>query len=530
MGELIGAIIIIYLAYLFIVYIVIPIVSAAAVIAGALGLLTVICGGCFALYVATRSFFSSFLENLNPYTTYEDPHADSVCGRRGYFFGPGFHQISITVSDAFSNQQKFIDDIISAGSVTGFMVFFHTIFIISVYAFVYIFGTVFVCVYSCILSIVILIGMFLFFLLFSALWLADRFFLLLRSITARCPNCKRRSVIPAFVCPKCGAEHTRLTPGPYGTFHRECSCGQRLPTTVFNGRSKLKSVCPHCRTSLAHGGAKQFGVQLVGSMSVGKTTYLTAFWHLFLEQIRNKPDVSFTLFPANAFDELEDWYQSGYTEATNDMNANMYSVILNRRGKTPFQFAVYDVAGESFSELDVHEQQQQFRYCEAIIVVLDPEDPQGAERCISGFVEEFGKLRKKRTTKLSTIPLAVVISKGDLYKREIGLPKIRVQANAILAASATNSTTGQAPFSTEMDEESVLFMARTDLCRRFLRKHGFENAINLLEGTFSNLAFFPVSALGYVAGTGQSFEPWGVLEPMRWIVRQAGEDTLYLDI
>ena len=207
------------------------------------------------------------------------------------------------------------------------------IFYISITLSTYAIGAVFICVYSLILSLVILTGMCVFFLFFSVPWTADRLFLLLHAITCRCSNCKRRSIIPAFVCPKCGAEHTGLTPGPYGTFHRKCSCGQRLPTTVFNGRLKLKCVCPYCHTPLAHAGAKQFGVQLVGSVSAGKTAYLTAFWHLFLEKIRKTSGVSITLFPKDSFDELENWYQTGYTEATNDMNANMYSVILNRKGK-----------------------------------------------------------------------------------------------------------------------------------------------------------------------------------------------------
>ena len=487
-------------------------------------IVTVASGGILcALLASSFGFFSAFFEHINPYSTYVDKHTNATNLRRGYFFGPGYHQIVVTASSAFSKMRTLIETITQKEeSDRGFLV---SVFFGSAILFAYVFGSIFVCIYSFIMSLVILTGMCVFFLLFSVPWTADRLFLILRSITVRCPNCKRLSVIPAFVCPKCGAEHTGLTPGPYGTFHRKCSCGQRLPTTVFNGRLKLKCVCPYCRAPLAHSGAKQFGIQLVGSMSVGKTTYLTAFWHLFLDKTRKNPDVSIKLFPKDAFDELEHWYQNGYTEATNDKNAKMYSVILTRRGKTPFQFTLYDVAGESFSELDAHEQQQQFRYCEAIIVALDPEDPQGSERCISGFVQEFGKLRKKRTTKLSDIPVAVVISKGDLYKREIGLPKIRIQANAILATNGTDCSPSSVAV---IDDELALFMARTDLCQRFLRRHGFENTINLLEGTFNNIAFFPVSALGHAVEMGQTFDPWGVLEPMRWIVRQTGEDTLYL--
>lgn len=511
------------LAILFIVYVVLPVLGIILVV-------TTAAGGCYALFVSTVSFFGSLVEHINPYTTYVDNGRHASYGRRGYFFGPGFHQIAVTVSGAFARQQQYIERIKGDGTLTGFMAFLHGVFFYSAAVFIYLFGSAFVCVYSALLFLVIFSGMCLFFLFFSLLWTADRLFLLLHAVTCRCPSCKRLCVIPIFLCPDCGTEHAGLTPGPYGVFHRKCACGHRLPTTVFNGRSGLGCVCPFCGTPLAHSTARQFGVQLVGSTSVGKTAYLTAFWHLFLERLQNDPELSVQFFPQEAFDDLEIWYQDGCTAATNEKNANMYSAILSREGRTPYQFTLYDVAGESFTELDANEQQQQFRYCEALIVVLDPEDPHGAEACISGFVEEFGKLRKMRASRLASLPVAVVISKGDLYKREIGLPKIRIQANAILTAARSGQE--QPSSDTVMDEESALFMARTDLCRGFLRRRGFDNTLNLLEGTFRSLAFFPASAMGHAAGTGLAYAPWGVLEPMRWIISQdAGEElALYLDV
>lgn len=98
--------------------------------------------------------------------------------------------------------------------------------------------------FSVILSSAIIIGMVVFFLFFSILWLTDRIVLILKSIHSRCPNCKRKSVIPVFICPTCGLEHKKLVPGPYGVFKRKCTCGAMLSTTFIGGRSEYEAHCP----------------------------------------------------------------------------------------------------------------------------------------------------------------------------------------------------------------------------------------------------------------------------------------------
>ena len=63
----------------------------------------------YALWISSSSFMKSLLLHKNPYTTYVDKHAEAASGvRRNYFFGPGYHQIAITIHDAFENQSGHI--------------------------------------------------------------------------------------------------------------------------------------------------------------------------------------------------------------------------------------------------------------------------------------------------------------------------------------------------------------------------------------------------------------------------------------
>lgn len=84
-------------------------------------------------------------------------------------------------------------------------------------------------------------------------------------------------------------KHARLVPGPYGIWHRRCSCGKKLPTTFLLGRSALKAFCPVCGNELAASDVQQFSLSVVGGTSSGKTVLLTAFYHNFLEALdKNK--------------------------------------------------------------------------------------------------------------------------------------------------------------------------------------------------------------------------------------------------
>lgn len=492
--------------YCVVVYVIIP-------IAGILGVIALTIGVSYAFFISLKSFITSLILHINPYTTYIDKNLKASSGvQRSYFFGPGYHQIAITVKDTFYNLKSYIDSIgawwkafrIGHKWILNMWV---GIFYISACVCAYVFGTAWAALFSLLLFTVIFVGMCGFYVFFSLLWLGDRITLMIRSIHSRCPNCKRISIVPAFSCPDCGTQHQNLTPGPYGVLTRKCTCGRKLPTTIFNGRSKLEALCPYCQSTLAISDARQFGIQLVGGTSAGKTTFLASYWHHYIEQLKSDSQLEFSCFPEDAFDELEHWYQNGLSIATSESNASMYSIIHKRGGCVPIQMTIYDVAGESFTDLSTDVQQQQYRYCEGIVIVVDPTATLELNiNTVSGFVSEFKLIKGVHSSHLSHIPVAVIISKSDLFKKELGMPKIKSIYN----------------HSAKDDELSgiTLSSVRNDVCRDFLCSHGFDGLLNMIDGEFENTQYFPVSAMGHEAEESVAYEPWGVVEPISWIIQQ----------
>ena len=516
MGWLILIAIVLVLLYLLIVYIIIPIVVPIAIIA-------IIGAGIYGFIKSIQGFSSSFIEHMNPYKTYTDKSPNAPSGvNRNYFFGPGLHQIKETIKDAFSKMTSYHEDLIEKRNkyatyswgwkkyvINGSV---WMMYIVAVSC-IFVFGSAWTALFSVAMATVILLGMAGFFVYFTTLWIIDRLILWGKSIQSRCGRCKNKSVVPNFICSACGMEHIRLTPGPYGVLYRKCSCGLRLSTTIFTGRSKLMAKCPKCATELAASDAKQFGIQVIGGVSAGKTTFLAAFWHEYIAMLESKGVKEYEKHPSEAFDQLDEWFSQGISSATTETNANMYSIVHRFSKKSSYQLTLYDIAGESFADIGYEIQQQQFRYCEGFIFIIDPcASPDVASDVISSFTQTFRELTGKHSGELSKIPAVVVISKADLFKKEIGLPKIR--------ATHKSNPTGYA----KADGTSNLEDTRNGMCRKFLENRDFVNVVNLLDGEFNNVQYYPTSAIGQEAVYGTAYEPWGVIEPVKWILQNTDSE------
>jgi len=515
MGEIIIAALVIAAIYFFVVYIVAP-------IAGILLIITLVLSFGYAFLTSARSFITSLIKHKNPYTSYVDKSTTAPPGtKRSYFFGPGYNQVRVTVSEAFSLQKSHLAVLkVWKNKHTGhpwYRDMWIWIFYCATVFCTFVLGFAWMAFFSILLSTVIITGMCAFYIFFMSLWGVDRLILMIKAIESRCPNCKRISVIPTFICPDCGMEHKKLTPGPYGIWGRKCSCGKYLSTTYFNGRSRYMAVCPFCSSELATSDARQFGIQLVGGVSTGKTTFLASFWHEYLERVKQMRNISTIATPTAAFSELEYWFQHGDSSATTETNANIYSLIHKDGEKTPIQMTIYDIAGEAFSSLENDVQQQQFQYCEGIIIVIDPTvAPIYASETVSSFIHRFDALKGTRSSAISDVPVAVMITKADLCKRRIGLPRIKTTFNT--NASKYADTEGN----TSME------LVRNGICRDFLNDEGFSNVINLVDAQFNRVQYYSVSAMGHPSLPGRKYEPWGVLEPIIWIMQQQG--SLFRDI
>ena len=95
MDVIIYIALIILAIYIFVKF-VLPVVGVVA------GVILIIGLG-YALVLSIYGFIKSLIKNRNPYNTFVDKTKDIPSGlRRSYFFGPGLHQIKITVKDAFA--------------------------------------------------------------------------------------------------------------------------------------------------------------------------------------------------------------------------------------------------------------------------------------------------------------------------------------------------------------------------------------------------------------------------------------------
>ncbi|MCL2527650.1 MAG: GTPase domain-containing protein [Defluviitaleaceae bacterium] len=511
--------IIIYVLYLLVIHIIIPIVLP---ILGILLLITVSAGAIYGMFMSIKGFKDAFGENKDPYALYVDKSSKAPPGvKRNYFFGPGVYQFARIVKDAFvntlSHQEKLtqIRDKYGTfydGYSTWVNAFRRTkvvsvwIFFIAGFVFLYASALFWTLLFTMIMAFLSLAGISAFFIAFSILWLADRFMLWLKSIQSRCGLCKRFSIVPDFICSDCGMVHSYLSPGPYGVLNRQCPCGQRLPTTFFGGRSRLMSQCPHCSGELAASDARQFGIQIVGGTNAGKTTYSAAFFHEYIVML-NKLGVVYELFPEADFRKLEEEFQQGLSGATTETNAAMYSIVHTLSTKARYQLTLYDIAGESFGGRGYELQQQQFGYCEGLIFIIDPTaGPREIADGFMSFIMEYKSLASMHISMKTDVPVAVIISKADIYKKEIGLIKIK-----------TRFTKNPTEFA---DTEGRHSLARTHngVCREFLYNHGFSMVMNHIENNFTLTRYFAASAIGHEAASGYSFEPWGVIEPVHWLL------------
>lgn len=520
----------ILLLYLIIRYVVPVVLAAGAIIAVIIAAVS----AAIATYFAIDSYSSAVKENINfrewKWKKDEEP------ARRSYFFGPGYSQLWNTVKAAF-------DNIRDAGSIIrkyGRMIegsSYYTgieylrkaaafVFVVFGYISVYGVGFVLCAVFGLVLGTVTTACMIVFYLVFSLVWLVDRIYLVAKKIRSDCPECHTRVLIPAFRCPECGRLHKKLVPNAYGIFRHRCECSKKLSATFFNGRSKLEAVCPICGTTMVSSDTRPIVFQLVGGSGAGKTVYLSSFFHQYLEKLRNYDELEISFAPSyeSNFLELEDWYNGADCRATARFNSQMYPILIKSPAGVRRQFSVYDIAGEMFNvgTADSEVEQEQFHYCDGILFIVDPfcegklkENRLSRGESLSGFssmslstvVENFINYlirtgHKKPQTRC-TVPLSVLIAKSDVKEINDRVnPKVIEKRQYEFAS---------------YDE------ARDAVCREFLFDIGMENAICNLETQFVYVHYFPVSSMGHSVNR-ERFSPWGVIEPVEWMLSLADRD------
>ncbi len=534
MEVIIGLILIVLAIYLLVTYVIPAAVAIGGVAAAIIAAIAVAVG----LYSAVKNYIASVSDNWVYFSWYpKKPGGEPA--KRSYFFGPGYTQLFETIGDAFSYNAKSGKKILDTadtirGLSDGIWGFIRAIgswlYIIVGYVCIYVVGSVLCAGIGLVHMAILLVFMSLIYVIFSIVWLIDRLYLLINKIRSDCPSCKERYLIPSFRCPGCGAMHKKLVPGPYGIWKHKCDCGKKLPATFLNGRSKLEAFCPCCDAPLVASDARPVVFQLIGGSKAGKTVYLSSFFHAFRRRLRANDGLEVTIADRYQpyFDELEEWYNGADCPATTRLNSQMYPLLIDSKLGIRRQFSIYDIAGEMFDghTADSEIQQQQFHYCDGLLFLLDPfssgelrrkrvsagEDisdfsDMAVEDVVTNFINYLIRTGHAKANARCNIPIAVLIAKADVreVRREIGPAKI----NAI--------------FKRDPEQYGTLENARDTTCRQFLNEIGFSFAVDNLETQFSNLHYFPVSAMGH-SPDGKPFEPWGVTDAVDWMLPLADKE------
>lgn len=466
--------------------------------------------------------------------------------QKSYFFGKGYLDVLNTIKGAwhrnFESLKIYKDKIADARYSGGKSFIFALILNILAMVSVIVFGSIITAVVSVLNIAVVLAMMVVIYIGFSLIWLTDRIYLMRKKIFTACHECKEKSLIPTYICPKCGAKHTNLTPGVYGILKRTCVgddpnsyCGEKLPTTFFNGRRNLEAICPHCETPLADRESVPICIPIVGGRSVGKTAFITAFSKEFIDKVAPAKSWETEFYNAskeNIYKEIEQDYLTGSTRMTDrpqDINkASSVSFSFFVKG-VPFKperlVHVYDIAGEVFTDNSENEIQKQYEYCQGIVLMIDPfAIPSVRHRCedklspediagigkadINGIVDSFlNKLREVTglsDKKMSSRPLAVVIGKIDSagLGAEIGDVAVKTKMAAF------------------PDKFTDYYDTQDYLCRKFLKENGMESFLNNVDLKFKDNRFFSCTAIGHTRDKGQ-YNPQGVLPPMQWLFGKA---------
>lgn len=379
-------------------------------------------------------------------------------------------------------------------------------------------------------QLVLLLLFFVIYIGFIILWVVDRIYILIHKIKNACPNpdCQSMFFIPVYECPECGVKHTKLIPSKYGIVKRRCQCGNKIPTTFLNGRSKLKAYCPACDSTLSGDTAsRQYAFPIIGGPSVGKTCFINMAINQMIQ------DVS----PAKNWELnfISDTEEREHSLAMNSLNQGIRLMKTELNSLTAYQLMlklpnesigrriyIYDISGEMFSSSSDVQHNLAYSYANGFIFIIDPltlsqfavdvqekidlnaygassKDFDDILNIMLINLEKMFGLKDKDTLKRN---LAVVINKVDIPTLEEKIGDTAVQQYITENASCKNY----------MD-------ARDAVCREFLESYGAGNFVRTAEAKFKTVRYFTCSALGH-NHEGQPYKGKNVVDPIMWLLQQ----------
>lgn len=519
MGELIGAILIIYLLYLAVKWYIGIIGLYYQTLAGPLVMII----GVITAFLVFISFIRAYYECFSRKNSTYDPKPDTKePAFLSYYFHQGYIDYAAIVKRAWQLSvikiSKWGWKLLLKQLKLGFFSWLFLPFMLPLYG-ALIVGVIISIVPFLILSIIhtAVLGVFLVLVLLASLFLniVEKISMLWRSLNYVCPHtgCYQRVTLPIFVCPSCGAWHKKLIPGKYGVFRRKCECGKLLPTSPLTGRSRLDMICPNtaCNKPLhtSIGSAPSYHFAVLGEPSSGKTSYLYALIYALLDIKK----VKWFSINNDGSKRIYDVFRQDYTRGIPPLKTVQKlpdSLILKSSpevGSGLFYF--YDPAGEYFlSDSDTISQGSYQQYLDGLFFVIDPfslptikakctrEELEQAGAAAGNYVDVYERLvnymRSTYNEKLlRKVPVSVIITKCDL-----------IHSNSKFRSPVFNFT--------------------EDQLSSWLGQNGLEQIMSAFKTYFQPelVKFFAVSSFGSSPSvtSGKPFNPVNVIEPYSWLL------------
>jgi hypothetical protein len=465
--------------------------------------------------------------------------------RKSYYFEKGYTDLFNTIKGAWANNKQSATQYwseLSKKYIATDIGNWEKLFYVAMYGIatisVVIVGTIVTILLSIVHIFILFCVMFLVYIAYSIIWGIDRIYLIRNRIFSPCTVCTKSSayLIPTYLCPNCGREHTRLTPGVYGILKRECNCGTIIPATFFNGRRDLKAICPNpdCKAPIYGKESKPICIPIVGGSAVGKTIFITAFVKQFAESIvpaSNWETEHYSPDKQKLLENIIKNYNVGSVTKTTDRSAISFNFFLKSKDRLwhPEKlFFIYDIAGEVFGGETEDRLQKQYLYCHGVVFIIDPFSCPDVMNDFSSkispadmaqisqtnpndaldiFIQKLQDIAGLLPSGLSKVPIAVVINKTDIG----GLNKL-FNKTALAEIIARNPKK-------KLNESEAQNIA----CKEFLRQNGMANLVQTIEMKFKTNKFFDCSALGHTIGQGP-MRPSHVMVPMRWLLSIIDKD------
>jgi hypothetical protein len=464
---------------------------------------------------------------------------------KSYFFGKGYGDLGRTIASSwnlnFESAKKFGEKALEyfrQGRSSRWYYFVAAGAGLAALS-VVLFGSLFFMAISALHIAVLGLFFLLIYLSFTMLWGTDKLYRVKNKIFTACPVCHEKSELPVYFCPKCRAAHTNLIPNQYGIFKRTCKCGEKLPTTFLNGRSKLEAQCPNpdCTQAIDTHEATPVCIPIIGGPSVGKTCYMFSSVMELIEKIA----------PAKGWETpfLDGKNKAIYDQAVTNFENGIAPLKTSETTPTAFNFFIkskkwspdkilyfYDSAGEAFHDSRELLNHQFYEYLHGFLIVIDPFSiPELLNEYDQLMKTNDGEIRPSQTPledafdrmlvhleknhnikreQQVTLPCAIVINKIDAFNLEERIGHIAVKR-----------------YMARYPEVKNFKEAEDSVCKQQFKSWGLGNFLRNLDQKFKKYRFYTCSALGRTINTENQhdkFQPYRVVEPLLWLLEEANKD------